>query len=184
MGAKYESIQVGGDLPREVFIVNVEASRRKRSEYVRSALALAMAGVVACAVIASSSHTSEDELVPTAASSSAVYTPQMLAEDEAKAKDGGAVCLEKEGLTKDEVKKFGDGTVCLGWKIKKNLGLGDTVHMVRDYLEAPMNQKDLCTCLHGIDEKIQKAVHKCLSALPPAAAKSPVVEFWRKNTVA
>lgn len=178
MGAQYESIQVGGSLPREVVIVNVSEPSRRRAQYVWTGMAFFMTALVASVLLLSNS--SRPNVL---AAKGGVYTHQMLAQQLAETKDGGAKCLEKEGLDHDQIKKFGEGTLCLGQKIQQNMGLGDTEEMIRDYLEAPMNHKDLMTCLHGVDDKIAKAVHTCLANLPPPQARSPVVQFWKRNTV-
>lgn len=131
MGAQYESIQVsstvvlpapssisgtdiscdqvGGSLPREVVIVNVSEPSRRRAQYVWTGMAFFMTALVASVLLLSNS--SRPNVL---AAKGGVYTHQMLAQQLAETKDGGAKCLEKEGLDHDQIKKFGEGTLCLG----------------------------------------------------------------------
>ncbi len=61
------------------------------------------------------------------------------------------------------------------------MGIGDPTQMAKNYLQARSNQKDLMSCLHGIDPKSAKAAHTCAKQMPAAVQESPVVEFWLKN---
>ena len=43
----------------------------------------------------------------------------------------GMLCLKEGGLKDQELNDFTSSTVCVGWEIKRNIGLGDTVHMIK-----------------------------------------------------
>jgi hypothetical protein len=43
----------------------------------------------------------------------------------------GMLCLKDGGLNDQELNDFTSSTVCVGWEIKRNIGLGDTVHMMK-----------------------------------------------------
>ena len=43
----------------------------------------------------------------------------------------GMLCLTEGGLSDQELKDFSTSTVCVGWEIKRGIGLGDTVHMIK-----------------------------------------------------
>ena len=43
----------------------------------------------------------------------------------------GMLCLRDGGLNDQELDDFTSSTVCVGWEIKRNIGLGDTVHMIK-----------------------------------------------------
>jgi hypothetical protein len=49
----------------------------------------------------------------------------------------GMLCLQDGGLSEDEMQAFAHSTVCVGWHIKKGMGLGDTKDMIRVRLCLP-----------------------------------------------
>jgi len=67
----------------------------------------------------------------------------------------GMLCLSKGGLSDQELNDFSDSTVCVGWEIKRNMGLGDTVHMMKDFLDAPMNRKKIMHCVAKLNPKVR-----------------------------
>jgi hypothetical protein len=92
----------------------------------------------------------------------------------------GLDCLKQEGLNDKGLEDFSASAVCVGWKIKMGMGLGDTVHMVKDYLQAPMNRQKIMPCLDKLDQKSRTIIKTCLGRLPSKqAANNPVVEFWK-----
>jgi len=91
----------------------------------------------------------------------------------------GMLCLSEGGLSDQQLKDFSDSTVCVGWEIKRNMGLGDTVHMIQDYLDAPMNRKKIMHCVKKLNPQARKVIKTCLGQLPAAQrVNNPVVTFW------
>ena len=41
------------------------------------------------------------------------------------------VYAQEGGLSDQQLEDFSSSTVCVGWHIKKGMGLGDTVHMIK-----------------------------------------------------
>ena len=56
----------------------------------------------------------------------------------------GMLCLRDGGLNDQELDDFTSSTVCVGWEIKRNIGLGDTVHMIKVSLRLYLH----LLCLH------------------------------------
>jgi hypothetical protein len=54
-----------------------------------------------------------------------------------KTPNPGMLCLQDGGLSDDEMQAFAHSTVCVGWHIKKGMGLGDTKDMIRVRLCLP-----------------------------------------------
>jgi len=40
--------------------------------------------------------------------------------------NAGLKCLQSGGISKGEIKKFQESTACVGWEIKRNVGVGDS----------------------------------------------------------
>ena len=75
--------------------------------------------------------------------------------DDAAQPKPGMLCLSNGGLSDQELDDFSDSTVCVGWEIKRNMGLGDTVHMMKDFLDAPMNRKKIMHCVAKLNPKVR-----------------------------